>query len=92
MSNSFYGREEQIQDLERLWAKRTSSLVTRRGLRRHGKEPGDGRRSARKVALVPTRRGVSLRTALVYDGELAPIVEADGYFDALIPFRKLLGV
>ena len=37
MNNSFYGREEQIQDLERLWAKRTSSLVTCRGRRRIGK-------------------------------------------------------
>ena len=52
MNNSFYGREEQIQDLERLWTKKTSSLVSCRGRRRN----------------------------------------ADGYFDALIPFRKLLGV
>ena len=36
--------------------------------------------------------GKSIRTALVYDGALAPIVETDGYFDALIPFRSLLGV
>lgn len=45
-----------------------------------------------KVALLPRRNGVSVRTALVYDGNLAPIVEADGYFDAIIPFRRLLGV
>ncbi len=32
------------------------------------------------------------RTALVYEGHLAPIVEADGYFDAIIPFRRLLGI
>ena len=44
-----------------------------------------------KVKLLPHRKGVSIRTALVYDGELAPIVEADGYFDAVIPFRRLLG-
>ena len=44
-----------------------------------------------KVKLLPHRKGVSIRTALVYDGELAPIVEADGYFDAIIPFRRLLG-
>ena len=37
MNNSFYGREEQIQDLERLWTKKTSSLVTCRGRRRIGK-------------------------------------------------------
>ena len=47
---------------------------------------------AEKVRLLPKRQGVSVRTALVYDGHLAPIVEADGYFDALVPFRTLLGL
>ena len=28
--------------------------------------------------------------ALVYEGHLVPIVEADGYFDAVIPFSRLL--
>ena len=37
------------------------------------------------------RSGVSLRTALVYDGELAPSVEADGYIDSVVPARRLLG-
>ena len=37
MKNSFYGRDEQIADLERLWSKRTASLVTCRGRRRIGK-------------------------------------------------------
>lgn len=36
--------------------------------------------------------GVSLKTALVYDGELVPSVEADGYFDAVIDARTLLGL
>ena len=36
--------------------------------------------------------GVSLKTALVYEGELAPSVEADGYFDAVVPARRLLGL
>ena len=45
-----------------------------------------------KVRLLPKRPGVSVRTALVYEGNLAPIVEADGYFDAIIPFRRLLGM
>ena len=45
-----------------------------------------------KVRLLPRRPGVSVRTALVYEGNLAPIVEADGYFDAIIPFRRLLGM
>ena len=45
-----------------------------------------------KVAKFGHPQGKSIRTALVYDGALAPIVETDGYFDALIPFRSLLGV
>ena len=36
--------------------------------------------------------GMSVRTALVYEGNLAPVVEADGYFDAIVPFRQLLGL
>lgn len=36
--------------------------------------------------------GVSLKTALVYDGELAPSVEADGYFDAIVPASILFGI
>ena len=36
--------------------------------------------------------GVSIRTALVYDGNLSPVVAADGYFDAIVPFKKLLGL
>jgi len=45
-----------------------------------------------KVRRLPRRQGVSVRTALVYEGHLAPIVEADGYFDSIIPFRSLLGL
>ena len=37
MKDSFYGRQEQIADLERLWGKRTSSFVICRGRRRIGK-------------------------------------------------------
>lgn len=37
MKYAFYGREEQIADLERLWSKRTSSFVTCHGRRRIGK-------------------------------------------------------
>ena len=29
---------------------------------------------------------------MVYDGHLALIVEADNYFDAIVPFRSLLGI
>ena len=45
-----------------------------------------------KVRRLPRRKDVSVRTALVYEGHLAPIVEADGYFDSIIPFRRLLGL
>ena len=37
-------------------------------------------------------REKSFRRALVYEGNLAKSVEADGFFDAIIPFRRLLGL
>ena len=46
----------------------------------------------RKVRAIKRREGVSIRTALVYDGHLAPVAKADGYFDAIIPISKLLGL
>ncbi len=45
-----------------------------------------------KCRLVPHPAGRSMRTALVYSGELARSVEATGYFDAIVPFRRLLGL
>ena len=45
-----------------------------------------------KVRRFAAPREMSVRTALVYDGRLAPSVEADGYFDAVIPFSRLLGL
>ncbi len=47
---------------------------------------------AEKVKRIPRPDNMSVRTALVYEGHLAPIVEADGYFDAVIPFRRLLNL
>ena len=35
---------------------------------------------------------VSLRTALVYAGDLTRSVEADGFFDAIVPAADLLGL
>ena len=43
-----------------------------------------------KLRRFPKRRAISLRTALVYDGELAPGVVRSGVFDIIIPFSKLL--
>lgn len=33
---------------------------------------------------------LSVRTALVYDGELSPLVRAEGFFDFIVPFAELL--
>ena len=43
-----------------------------------------------KLRRFPKRRTISLRTALVYDGELAPYVAQCGIFDMIIPFSNLL--
>jgi len=45
-----------------------------------------------KIKRLPLREGMSVRPVLVYDGELAPVVSGRGYFDAIIPARKLLGL
>ena len=47
---------------------------------------------AEKVARLRRRRGLSVRTALVYEGDLAPVVRGDGYFDAIVSAADLLGV
>ena len=46
----------------------------------------------RKVAAFPSVRGKAVRTALVYDGDLDPVVPAQGYFDAVVSFDGLLGL
>ena len=45
-----------------------------------------------QVNAIPRKSCVSAKTALVYDGELSPVVPADDYFDTIIPFRALLGI
>ena len=45
-----------------------------------------------KAKCLKRSRDISIKTALVYAGSLAPIVEADGYFDALVPIEALLGL
>ena len=47
---------------------------------------------AEKCRRIARPNDVSLKTALVYEGELAPSVEADGFFDAVIPASRLLGL
>ena len=43
-----------------------------------------------KISRIRRPRGVSMKTALVYDGHLAKTVEADGYFDAVIDIRDVM--
>ncbi len=43
-----------------------------------------------KVSRLRVCRGVSVRTALVYQGQLAPQIREDGYFSALIDAEELL--
>jgi hypothetical protein len=46
----------------------------------------------RKIKRLPLRKGMTPRPVLVYEGELHPAVEASGFFDAVVPVRKLLGI
>lgn len=46
----------------------------------------------RKVKRLPVRSGMAVRPVLVYAGEISKAVEADGYFDAIIPAGRLLGL
>ncbi len=43
-----------------------------------------------KVARLSIPRGISVRTALVYEGRLLPIVKANAYFDALVDISSLI--
>ncbi|MBP5542954.1 MAG: ATP-binding protein [Kiritimatiellae bacterium] len=45
-----------------------------------------------KISKLSMPRGKSARPVLVYDGALAPIVETEGFFDAIVPFSQLLGL
>jgi len=47
---------------------------------------------AEKARRLKRPKDGSLRAALVYEGELAASVPAEGYFDAIVPFGSLLGL
>jgi len=47
---------------------------------------------AQKVSRLKRPADCTVRTALVYDGCLAPTILADGYFDAVVSFAALAGV
>ena len=83
------GRRKGVQIDLLVQTRRSICLVEIKRRREIGREVVE--EMAGKVAALPRRRGVSIRTALVYEGHLAPIVEADGYFDAIVPFSRLLG-
>lgn len=42
-----------------------------------------------KIRRLKLPRDISVRAALVYDGELAPEIEEDNYFDFLVPAERL---
>ena len=44
----------------------------------------------KKLAALSIPKGIAIRTALVYDGRLAPTVEAAGYFSSVVDVRELL--
>ena len=50
------------------------------------------REVAEKIRRLPIRKGISVRTALVYDGNLDPAVGSLGFFDAIVSSRTLLGL
>lgn len=84
----FHRKNVQIDLL--LQTRRSVCVVEVKRQREIGREIID--EVAAKVEKLPKRKGISVKAALVYEGHLAPIVEADGYFDAIIPFRTLLGL
>lgn len=45
-----------------------------------------------KIAAFPQKRGISIRTALVYEGQLDAAIKRDEFFDFIIPVEKLLNV
>ena len=74
----------------RLQTPRTAYVVEIKRRRELGVEIID--EVERKIKRLPLRKGMSSRPVLVFDGELHPAVEASGYFDAVIPFCRLLGL
>ncbi len=69
---------------------RTAYVVEVKRKREIGREIED--EVADRIASLPLRSGMSARPVLVYDGNLSRAVEGDGYFTAIIPARKLLGL
>ena len=49
-----------------------------------------GRELREKVSRLAVKSGVSVRTALVYDGVLSPRLAASAYIDKFVDFGRLL--
>ena len=73
-----------------LQTKRSSYVIEVKRRAEIGQEVVD--EVAEKVRRLKVAAGNSIRTALVYDGHLSRTVEADGYFDAIIPFSRIMGI
>jgi len=58
--------------------------------RRQHIEAGIADELAQKINRLPVPSGKSVRTALVYEGTLAPSIKANHVFDFLVPFGELL--
>ena len=44
----------------------------------------------RKIDRLPLKKGKSVKTVLVYDGELSPELEENGFFDHLVRLEELM--
>lgn len=44
----------------------------------------------RKIARLAVPKGKSVKTVLVYDGNLAPELEEDGFFDFIVPIDRIM--
>lgn len=73
-----------------LQTKRSVCLVEIKRRGHVGQEVEDEVRQ--KVRRLKLPRDISVRTALVYDGELSPEIEEDNYFDFLVPAERLFGM
>jgi uncharacterized protein len=76
-------------------ARSISSIQTKRTLYvcevrcRSRIEPGIIDEVSRKIEALRVPRGMSVRPVLVYEGDLDPSIEAEGFFDALVRFHDL---
>ena len=53
-------------------------------------ERGVSEEVSRKIEALRVPSGMSIRPVLVYEGDLDPSIESEGYFDALVRFQDLL--